>query len=523
MPNFAVIDLGSNSVRLQIAQPTEKGYEVLYEAKEPVRLGEDVFLTRKLAPDAIERTITALKGFSLKMATYKVARMRAVATSAVRSSTNKEYFLERVRSEVGINFEVLTGKEEGKLIGLSLLRYPHFADQPYLLIDVGGGSTEISCTDGKEILYTSSLELGAVRLTEMFIHSDPIRREEFIKLKKHIASSLKPVIGEIRARYNYAGAVGTAGTISALAKIWKAEQNQAGNKEDQLLERAVVRDILEDIRKLNYVQRLKIKGIDKKRADIIVPGAAVLEQFLIQTELENIWVSPKGLKDGLMTTLIPGNASTSNIISTYGLHSDQRNSDIETLADTYDVDKAHSSHVATIAMILYEQMAMLNLTENTDEDKFLLYSAAKLHDIGHNIDTPDHHKHTDYLIRNSTLLKNLDENTRLAIASIARAHRLPCSKILEKLNKRYKGKALAKILQLGAILRIADGLDADRKQGISNIEAALSKSFLLSVSGEVSEKEKRITKEKSDLFTYVFGKKVDILAAGYREGAVQPS
>lgn len=512
MPNFAVIDLGSNSARLQIAQPSEKGYDILYEAKEPVRLGENVFLTRKLAPDAIERTIAALKLFALKMAEFKVTRMRAVATSAVRSSLNKEYFLERVRSEVGINFEVLTGKEEGKLIGLGLLHYPHFSDQSYLLIDIGGGSAEISCTDGKEILYTSSLELGAVRLTEMFIHSDPIRREEFIKLKKHISTLLNPVISEIRARYNYTGAIGTAGTISALAKISRTEQIQNHNKDDYQLEKYAVRDILEDLRKLNYAQRLKIKGIDKKRADIIVAGTTVLEQFLSLTELDNIRVSSKGLKDGLMTTLIPDrSSSSSNIISTYGLHSDQRNSAVETLADTYDVDKAHASHVATIAMILYEKMAEKELVSDTEDDKFLLYSAAKLHDIGHSISTSNHQKHTDYLIRNSTLLKNIDEVTRLNIASIARSHRLPYEKSLSKLAKRYKNKELARIIQLAAILRIADGLDADRNQNITNIEMEAAKNSLtLKVSGKVSENEKKITQEKSDFFLHAFDKKIAI-------------
>lgn len=510
MANYAVIDLGSNSVRLQIARATDDGYEVIYEAKEPVRLGESVFITKMLAPQAMERTISVLHTFAQKITEYNVEKLHAVTTSAVRSSQNRDIFIERVRTEVGIELDMISGEDEGKLIGLSLLRYPYFNGHPYLLIDIGGGSTEISYTDGESILFTRSVELGAVRLTEMFVRSDPISLNDYTNLHTHITSVLKPLFDTIMGKFPpYVGAIGTSGTVSVLSSIDRASRNVVHPKgQDYLLDRISIGHSLKRIKKLNHHDRLKIKGIDKKRAEIIVAGASVLDQFMTLGGLNNIWVSQKGLKDGVMLRLVTKETTSQNIIN-FVTPPDLLNDDIERIAAKYDVARGHSDQVSAIAMTLYEQMIGHNLMMNNIVDKFVLYSAARLHDIGHSINHINHNKHSDYLIRNSAKLTTLDPEIVLSIATVARSHRLAGKKVASKIADRHKSKDVDTIMRLSAILRIADSLDRDHAKNVTNIDTALSDDTLrVRVRGNSSEEEKRYMLERSDLFTMAFNKKV---------------
>lgn len=509
MSNYAVIDLGSNSVRLQIARPTETGYEVIYEAKEPVRLGENVFITKMLAPQAMDRTIAVLKQFAQKLEEYGVSHLNAVTTSAVRSSQNKDIFLSRVRAEIGIDIDVISGEEEGKLIGLGLLNYPYFNGHPYLLIDIGGGSTEISYTDGESITFTQSLELGAVRLTEMFVRSDPISHHDHNNLINHIASVMNPVISQISSKYNFVGVIGTSGTVAVLSSIDRANKNLPNIKgQDYLLEKLSISSSLKKIKKLNYHDRLKIKGIDKKRAEIIVAGASVLEHFMNSTGMNNIWVSQKGLKDGLMIKLLSTSSVSQNVVN-FIRPAELINEDIDRLAEKYDTDKTHSMQVSAIAVLLYEQLVSHNLIMNNVFDKFILYSAAKLHDIGHSINHINHHKHTDYIIRNSAKLTELDADVVLAIASVARSHRLSAKKVNEKIMERHKSKDINNILRLAAILRVADSLDREHAKHVTHIETkVMNDSLHIKLRGEISLDEKKILMERSDLFAAVFNKKI---------------
>ena len=510
MSNYAVIDLGSNSVRLQVARPIDGGgYEVVFEAKEPVRLGENVFITKMLAPQAMDRTIFVLKQFARKMEEYDVSHLHAVTTSAVRSSENRDVFLNRVKSEVGIDIDVISGEEEGKLIGLGLLRYPYFNGHPYLLIDIGGGSTEISYTDGESTIFTQSLELGAVRLTEMFVRSDPISHNDYNNLYSHVANVMNPVIKHITSNYSFVGAIGTSGSASVLASIDRVLRNLPATKQqDYLLDRASITHTLRKIKKLNYHDRLKIKGIDKKRAEIIVAGATVLEYFLNTAGLNNIWVSQKGLKDGVMIKLLSNSSVSQNVLN-FIRPAELINEDIDRLAEKYDVAKVHSAQVSAIAMTLYDELVSHNLIMNNVFDKFILYSAARLHDIGHSINYIDHHKHSDYIIRNSSKLMELDPEIVLSIASVARSHRLSAKKVIAKVSERHKSKDINSILRLAAILRLADSLDREHAKHVTHIETSVNNdAFHIKTRGEMSVEERRITLERSDLFAVIFNKKL---------------
>ncbi|MGH7410304.1 MAG: hypothetical protein ACREJ6_04490, partial [Candidatus Methylomirabilis sp.] len=220
MPNCAVIDVGSNAIRLQVARIHGPGpYEILCEERKPVRLGEQVFLTGELSEPAVSRAVDALKHFKEVTAVYQVELVRAVSTSAVREASNADTFLRQVEESTGLQVEVISGREEARLIHLGLRdSVPFESGRPFLLIDIGGGSTELSVATRSQVLSSESLKLGAVRLTELFLKSDPIREREFDRMVRFIRDTASRYLKATGAA-KYDGAIGTAGTVSALATL----------------------------------------------------------------------------------------------------------------------------------------------------------------------------------------------------------------------------------------------------------------------------------------------------------------
>src|SRR6201996_8412498 len=277
MPTFAAIDIGSNSCRLKIASVHMHRLKTLHEDREVTRLGESVFQTGVISPEAMAATIRALKRFHKAVQLHVVDKVRIVATSAMRDARNAAAFTEWVKSTTGWNVEVISGLEEGRLIHLGVVTHEVGARGKCLLIDLGGGSCEVTLSDGSRIKAMVSMPLGAVRLQEEFLKADPPSKEDVARLKQFIERELRraqrklgtPRVGLV---------VATSGTASALAEASGHVRKRSTGKKTLAKKRldrvgmltpetAEVRRLPARLAKLPNAEREAVPGIGPRRSE----------------------------------------------------------------------------------------------------------------------------------------------------------------------------------------------------------------------------------------------------------------
>src|SRR5689334_20636140 len=281
---IAAIDIGSNSIHLVIVRAVRGQHlEIIDREKEMIRLGSVTLREHRLAPEAISRALTTLARFKKMAEANKVDLILTTATAAVRESHNADEFINHVRQEIGLDVHLLPGIEEARLIALAVSEVTDFNSRRALIIDVGGGSTEFILTRGGEPEYLHSMRVGAVRLTEKFITTDPPTREERERLVANLRADLARVVWEVK-RIGFDFVVGTAGTVeNVVSAIIQADADrtlQAASEFEGFTETVT----LDQIRKLNRQlaqmtnrDRRRIPGIEKERADIVVAGGLLLE------------------------------------------------------------------------------------------------------------------------------------------------------------------------------------------------------------------------------------------------------
>src|SRR5271165_1276557 len=226
MPTFAAVDIGSNSCRLKIAKVEHGRLQTLQEDREVTRLGEGVFANGALDPEAMALTIRVLKRFHRAVQDHAADRVRVVATAALRDSRNSRAFLDWVRTATGWRVEVISGLEEGRLIHLGILSNARIARQRALLIDLGGGSCELTISVSGHIEDMVSLPIGAVRLTQAFLHHDPPKKNELEQMR----GLVRREIGRIEKRIREARvqtAIATSGTPAALSGLYQAKGDES--------------------------------------------------------------------------------------------------------------------------------------------------------------------------------------------------------------------------------------------------------------------------------------------------------
>ena len=462
MPNCAVIDVGSNAIRLQVARILGSGpHEILCEERKPVRLGERVFLTSELDNAAVLRAIDALKHFKEVTAVYQVELLRAVATSAVREASNADEFLRQVEQNTGLQLEVISGREEARLIHLGLRdSVPFEPDRPFLLIDIGGGSTEVSMATQSQILSSESLKLGAVRLTELFLKSDPIREKEFDRMVKFIRDTANRYL-KATGNAKCDGAIGTAGTVSALATL--DHKLRGTDVRPASLGRKQLEAILNRLKAKPLAERRAWLGAEPDRAEGIVAGAAVLLGLMDVLDFSDIVVSPKGLRDGVMRDLatrlagpVPGEQYHDEVVF----------ESVHAIGTRYRYDPQHANQVGRLALRLFKDLERVHALRSEHRD--ILLGASLLHDIGQFINYSKHHKHSYYLIKHSELT-GFNETEIELIANIARYHRRahPSKKHPEFAALTASQQQV--VNKLSALLRIADAFDRSHRSLVSDI------------------------------------------------------
>lgn len=507
--HFAVIDIGSNAMRCQVAVVDHpKHYRVLEQERQPVRLGHDVFQTGKLNPQTIEAALKVLGDFKKLADRFRVKAIRAVGTSALREASDNRSFIKRA-AKIGVPLEILSEQEEARLISLGIMSGLRFHLPLGLFLDIGGGSVELSVANTTNTFCLFSLPLGSVRLTEKYISNDPPRRKEVKQIQEFVQSQLKPVVRRLQ-REKFTMAFGSAGTITALAETdtrVTGYVNRTGSL--IVLRRQRLKGLLEILMNEPAEERAAMISGDPKRADIIVAGGLVLHEIMSEVGLDYLFVSHRGLRDGLMVDLLQRHYSESG-----PWHPDaDRTESLDQVCQKYLYDASHAHHVSQLALNLFYQLQ--DLHRLPDKYSSVLNAAALLHDIGLFIAGPKHHKHSYYLIKSSGM-KSFNKLDLELVANTARYHRKahPSPKHLGFSQLSPANQDVVR--KLSALLRVADALDFRREQRVEAVSCAVGKNKSLTITAiaqaNVSDEIDRALK-KGKLIEEVFNLKLSLKRA----------
>jgi exopolyphosphatase / guanosine-5'-triphosphate,3'-diphosphate pyrophosphatase len=506
---LAAIDIGTNSLHLIVVTVNDNGnFEIIDREKEVIRLGEGSGGNIKIIkPAPMERAITTLKRFKGIADSYS-AKIRAVATSAVRESNNKVEFINTVLKETGIEVEVINGIEEARLIYLGVLKAVPVYEKKSLILDIGGGSTELLIGQNGEPIYSTSLKLGAVRLTERFFPNSELTEERIKECREWVEGEIFLPLQNIK-QLGFDVCVGSSGTIMAAGLLIHAQKKKNISSSMILNNYEITYDQLKSVEKeilkgKTTEKRKRIYALDPERADIIPAGIIILSEIFKQLNLEKLKISGFALREGIIIDTLQKLETTgrkpklSNIRLDSVLH----------LAESCLFDKTHCSHIAKLSLQMYDQLKSIHKLENICRE--YLEAAALLHDIGYHIAHNNHHRHSYYIIMNSELL-GFNENEIAIIANVARYHRRSHPKLRHTEFVSLSSKSQLVVKRLAAILRIADSLDRTHLQKISKItiENSDSEVILKLHSADVSlDIELWNFDRRKGLFEEVFNKKV---------------
>lgn len=497
------MDIGSNAFRLVVAEfKTPTQYRVLERVRIPIRLGQSVFENGRIDPATLEESLDAFRTFRRAMETHGVVVHRAVATSAVREARNRAAFLERVHQETGLDLEMIQGTEEARLVALGVRSRLSLDRGLSLVLDVGGGSSEIALVAHGEILVVESHDVGGVRLLERVGDAPPAKALRIIQ--DSLKTSRFPILDFFKRR-KLARFVGTGGNIETIAGLGATNgvpKGPDGERRPSRVTMVRLRRTLALLAKMTPAERAERYGLRPDRADVIVPAACIFEFVGSRVRARDIWVPHVGLVDGVLVDV----ARSVGAEGLKALEVSQTRNAVLALVKKYDVDLKHANRVSALSLSLFDQTKELHGLSK--RDRLLLELAALLHEVGNFIGAPGHHRHAYYIISQSPILGLSDPEVEV-VANVARYHRKappdPSHESYRALDDRDRDRVRA----LAAILRVADALDHDHRQRVASIRAKARGDELrlsLRTRGDVSLDAWSMA-DKGDLFRAEFGLK----------------
>ncbi len=500
----ACIDMGSNAIRFLAAEfssPNES--RTLAAERSPVRLGHSVFLSGVLDDQAMNEAVQALARFSEQLSELGIEHCRAVATSAVRESKNGSRFVERIAAETGLSVEVISGSEEARLVHTAVTNVVPLGSRKWLLVDLGGGSVEVSLVDQHGTYWSESHTMGSVRLLEELTEAgaDPGR---FRRLLEEYVSVLK--VPAMAGGQQVAGYIATGGNIEALAKL-AGFPDEVGVTH---LPVETLRSIIEQLARMSYRQRVDDLGLRDDRADVILPAAMVYQRLAELAGADEIIVPHVGIKEGVLFDLV-------DRLTRRRDHEDRQEREVVSsalaLGRKYLIDEAHCRHVATLALSLFDQLRPLHGL--ADGDRKILLAAAVLHDMGQFVSFKGHHKHSLYLIANSEL-PSFSQREMLMVGNVARYHRKAHPADHHHYFTIMSESERDRTTKLAAILRVADALDREHLQRVTGVVAKIGEQEVsLWVDGTAGALLEGWTlRKKSNLFSKVFNLGVSLRFLG---------
>ncbi|WP_186646543.1 Ppx/GppA phosphatase family protein [Fluviispira vulneris] len=461
---IAAIDVGSNSVHMLLVEmESPEEYKIIDSEKEQVRLAASIDSDGNLNSDALNRLLSVLKKMK-EIADFHGAQIRAVGTSALREAKNANDFVAKIYKKTGIDIEIISGHEEARLVYLGVQQGLPIQDKSTLIVDIGGGSTEIVVGQWGEERFATSLKLGSVRLTQGFIQSDPLSDENLRSLELYINTRLEPVLSEVE-RVGFDCAVGSSGTIKAVKSLVLGLTNAEvppslhGSiltaKEIWIAKEAILRS-------RSLKDRKQLPGLDSKRADIIVAGIFVLSAITKILGIREWMISLTAIREGILydTMLRDG-------VWLQGDTSDIRWRSVRSFGQKFHIDEAHAFHITSFSVSLFDQLYEKHNLSNSWRE--YLRSAAYLHECGLFIGHTGHHKHTFYFIRNATLPGFTTREMQI-IATIVRYHRKRMPRENDEVYCDFDKDIQKAVNICASILRLAVSLDRGRQGKIHEIK-----------------------------------------------------
>jgi exopolyphosphatase/guanosine-5'-triphosphate,3'-diphosphate pyrophosphatase len=506
MPRYAAIDIGSNSIRMQAAESTSSGTAILASDREVTRLGSSVFSTGAISREAMEFACSVLARMAQTYQKLDVVGVRAVATAAVRDASNQLEFLERASEAVRAPVEIISGQEEARLIHLGVQsRWPH-PKQRVLIVDVGGGSAEVIFAENGRLVEAFSKPLGAVRLTGVFLEHDPPWPIELHRMQEFIEEKLTPAIRRIgihKCDRAIATSATAAAMISAVNRIPRTRREEADRRRASLPE---VRNLYAKLIERDCGKRARIPGVGPRRAEIIVPGVAVLLNVLEHFRLPAFYYSAAGVRDGLIADLAARRVGR----ELSQLSREQRQT-VERMAQRYQVPVRHVRRIAAFGHDLFE--ALQPLHKLPPYWGKLLEAAIYLYDTGHFVSDTGHHKHSAYVVQNSDLPGFTDQEKNL-IALLCRFHRKSMPSPRHTPFQSLGADERKALLQLIPILRLADAMDRSKEQRVREIECAVNNgAVVVQIKGAGMDLEQWAGARLSPIFQQIYSKPLSVVKA----------
>jgi exopolyphosphatase/guanosine-5'-triphosphate,3'-diphosphate pyrophosphatase len=463
---IAAIDIGTNSIHMIVVRVRpDLSFEVIDREKEMVRLGAGGLDGRSLTPTATTAALQTLTKFRRLADSHKVDEIVAAATSAIREADNGGDFIGEVAKKTGVQIRVISGTEEARLIHMAAVYGVHMGGSPAVVIDIGGGSIEVTLGTASHLTHAKSFKLGVIRLTERFVRTDPLDDRDERRMVKYINKELGEYVDSIAER-KFERVIGTSGTILSLGSL--AITESGAPETTDLRNRRVPAKAIHRLRKrlsgVDLEARLHMDGLDPRRADIIVAGSVLLDTVLRRLGATEMTLCDLALREGLVLDYIHRNSATIRKMERYP---DVRRRSIVELGERCGYVAAHARHVAELALTIFDQTRAVHGLG--DQEREWLEYGALLHDAGVHISYERHHRHSYYLIKNGEL-RGFEPEEIEVIALLARYHRQATPKRNHEGYGLLKGGLRRTVKTLAAMLRLAEGLDRSHAQIVTALD-----------------------------------------------------
>ena len=506
---IAAIDIGTSSVHLAIAKIIDGARpEIIAQEKLPVRLGSGAKDMKSLEPEAVDRTVEALRHFSA-IAQAHGAELHAVATSAVREAEDPSEFLRRAKAEAGVDVHVIAGVEEARLIHLGALGAMPISNRKHLVIDIGGGSTELIVGEGLNPQLLRSLKMGHVRLTDRYFADGTADEESIANCRSSIRSFLSRDAQTIRSA-GVEVAIGCSGTFETIAAM--ARHRATDQERRSAIRRDEVATVVDHVIGARLQQPWEpIARVDAHRQDTILAGALLVEGLLNELDFDRFEVSPDALREGLLLDRIERRAPGGDAL--HHLSRIRANS-VDTVATRYGENIVHCRQATDIALRIFD--ATVALHGLSEDERDVLEAGAMLHNIGRFVGHGAHHKHSYYLIRNTEHLAGFDEHERELIAQVARYHRKSVPKPTHNDYRSLSAADQRTVSILAGMLRIGIALDRTYRNVASDVAVVATPTLVdIRVFGDDIELELFAANERKGLLE-------DALVCDVQVGSYQP-
>jgi exopolyphosphatase / guanosine-5'-triphosphate,3'-diphosphate pyrophosphatase len=466
--HIAAIDAGSNAVRLSVARAySALDIEPLHTERYPLRLGESVFVRHRFSEETFAKGVKAFRHLRGIMDEFGVTQYRAVATSASREAHNRNAFVRHIKQKAHIELEVIGGAEESRLGREAVIAALGPENPPRCIIDLGGGSLEISILREHAVEHSAQLPAGAVRLMTTLNIPGVIRPPQAEQVRRYVRALLESRLPS-RPNLGESIAVAVGGNAETLATVAPGPRMHGL----PTLQLALLRERLADILGRDVRDRMKMYGVRRDRADVMGIAAVTLITLGRYLNIRTLMIPIVGVREGLLQE-IARDAFSRKEPHRYNAEARQLLVGTRSFARRLEYDQRHAEHVRELSILLFDQLQPLH--HLPAQSRVLLEAGALLHDVGHMVSHRGHHKHGEYLTLNGDI-PALEGRDRAVVASLVRYHNRksePAGHHSAYSSLNNNDKRIAR--RLAAILRIAEALDHSHRQRVTNLRASFQR------------------------------------------------